>query len=243
MQDQTVVVTGANRGLGHALVKTFVDEGAQVYGVVRDQAHVEPLQQELGETRFQALTADVADPHAVTDVVNQIVTASGGIDVLFNNAAVYPRINFLEQSSEDWLQGLMINLGGVANCCKAVLPHMISAGHGKIYNVGSWADLHPIADSSLYSTTKGGLHALTKSIAVDIADLNLPIEVHEWLPGVLNTRMSEFAGIDPMLSASWAVQIVRSEASSRNVIFERDREWSPPRGLRQKLKERLLFWR
>ena len=123
-------------------------------------------------------------------------------------------------------------------------PLMINAGFGRIYNVGSWADIAPLKNSAAYSCSKGGVHALTKAVATDIADLNLDIEVHEWLPGHLKTQMSEYTGIDPSISAGWAVMIANQpQASGKNRIFVHDHEWIPPKRLKNRIKEKLLFWK
>jgi NAD(P)-dependent dehydrogenase (short-subunit alcohol dehydrogenase family) len=110
--------------------------------------------------------------------------------------------------------------------------------------VGSWADVAPIESSAAYSASKGALHALTRAIAADIGPLGLDIEVHEWIPGHLNTRMSEFTGMDPAVSAAWGLALAREvRADHRSRIYENDREWLPPKPLKQRLKERVLFWR
>jgi NAD(P)-dependent dehydrogenase (short-subunit alcohol dehydrogenase family) len=110
--------------------------------------------------------------------------------------------------------------------------------------VGSWADIAPITASAAYSSSKGALHALTKAAAIDIADLGLDIEVHEWIPGHLNTRMSEFTGMDPAISAAWGLALAKGiRPDHRSRIFENDREWLPPKPLKQRLKDRILFWR
>ena len=100
---------------------------------------------------------DVTDAAAVQQAMQKIVNDSGCIDILINNAAVYPKVNFLKETADEWLTAININLGGVANCCKAVLPHMIQAGTGRIFNVGSFADRGPIPESSAYATSKGCL--------------------------------------------------------------------------------------
>jgi short-subunit dehydrogenase len=121
---------------------------------------------------------------------------------------------------------------------------MIENDFGRIFNVGSWADREPIADSAAYSATKGALHALTKAIAVDVARHDVDVEIHEWLPGRLNTQMSDFSGKDPAVAAQWAVQIAsRPHASKKNCIYEHDAEWQPPRSLKQRLLSRILFWK
>jgi NAD(P)-dependent dehydrogenase (short-subunit alcohol dehydrogenase family) len=101
-------------------------------------------------------------------VVNETKSRFGRIDILFNNAAIYPKVSFLEESAQDWARAIDVNVNGVANCCKAVLPLMIAAGTGRIYNIGSFADLNPIENSAAYSASKGAVRALTKAIARDL---------------------------------------------------------------------------
>jgi short-subunit dehydrogenase len=128
--------------------------------------------------------------------------------------------------------------------CKAVLPIMIQQNFGRIYNVGSWAHMGPIEDSAAYSTTKGGVHVLTKAIAKDIARLGRNIQVHEWIPGHMKTQMSGFTGIDPALAAGWGLAIAtRQQASGISCIFENDHEWQPPKSLARRLKDKLRFRR
>ena len=130
---------------------------------------------------------------------------------------------------------------------KAALPKMLEKGFGRIYNLGSFADISPIENSSAYSCSKGGLHALNKSIGKDVEALarDADIEVHEWIPGHLKTQMSEFTGIEPSISAAWGVQIARGDikAGTKCSIFENDHEWLPPKSLKHRLKDKLLFWR
>lgn len=243
MQDTVVVITGAGRGLGRELVRTFSDAGAAVYGVSRP-AGDPPPSADGGDPGHQHLTADVADFEAMRGVFDQIVDKHGRVDVLFNNAAVYPRLSFLEETPEQFAHAMAINVCGVATCCKLALAHMTRTGFGRIFNVGSWADVAPIANSAAYSASKGALHALTKAIAADVEPLGADIEVHEWIPGHLNTRMSEFTGIDPAVSAGWALALAREvRPDHRSRIYENDREWLPPKPLKQRVKEKVLFWR
>ncbi len=198
----------------------------------------------IGEGEFEVHCADVADFSQVENVVTRIIDKHRRIDVLFNNAAVYPKVNFLEESARDFAHALLINVAGVANTCKAVLPSMIENDFGRIFNIGSWADRAPIADSAVYSAAKGALHALTKAIAVDIAHYNVDVEIHEWLPGRLNTQMSGFSGMDPAIAAEWAVAIAsKPHASKKNSIYEQSWEWQPPKSLKQKLLSKILFWK
>lgn len=178
---------------------------------------------------FEYWQADVGDAKQVAATFAAIHARFGRIDVLFNNAAVYPKVSFLEQSPEDWAATIGINVNGMAFCCRAALEVMLRQGKGRIYNVGSFADLGPIPKSAAYSASKGAVHALVKGIAADLQGSGADVQVHEWIPGHMNTQMSDFTGIDPSVSARWALEIVRADNASKNgTIFDQDREWMPP---------------
>jgi NAD(P)-dependent dehydrogenase (short-subunit alcohol dehydrogenase family) len=235
---KVIVVTGINGGLGQALGHAFLAQGHRVAGIGRQASAV--LQPGAASDRFAYAVADLSDALQVAQAFADVERRFGRIDVLFNAAAVYPRASFLDESAAEWAAALAANVNGVAFCCKAALPAMRRQGWGRIYNVGSWADRAPIAQAAAYSASKGALHALTKAIAADLAAQPGDVQVHEWIPGHLKTRMSGFTGIDPAVSAGWAVAMVQKDAASKNgAIFENDREWQPPLGLKQKLLRRL----
>ncbi len=193
---------------------------------------------------FQYYRLDVSDFKEVEQIVSKIIDQHGRIDYLYNNAAVYPKVNFLEETAEEFTEALTINVCGISNLCKTVLPHMISRKFGRIFNIGSWAHRGPIENSAVYSCSKGAVHSLTKAIAKDIEQLDLDIEVHEWIPGHLNSIMSDFTGIDPAIAAQWGVSIAKlGVRSSKNCIFQNDYEWTPPKSLKQKIKSKLFFWK
>lgn len=241
LANKVVVITGVGGGLGRALTRAFIDQGSCVVGIGHRQESLDKVVAGFSAERYSSYLADVAQFDAIRDVMEAIVADQGRIDLLFNNAAVYPKQNFLEESAEEWSRTIAVNINGIANCCKAVLPSMVKQGYGRIYNVGSFADIAPIADSAAYSASKGAVRSLTKAIAADIRHLDIDIEVHEWIPGHLRTRMSEFTGIDPSVAAGWAVQLASApRARTRNCIYENDREWIPPKGLKQRIKEKLL---
>ena len=244
LADKVVMITGVGSGLGRALARAFVEHGCTVVGIARRADSLRETEALVASDRFSGHVADVANYAEVEAVVAHCIATHGRIDVLFNNAAVYPKVNFLEERPDMWCRAIDVNVNGVANCCKAVLPLMIAAGTGRIYNVGSFADLNPIENSAAYSASKGAVRALTKAIARDLQHIDADIEVHEWIPGHLNTQMSGFTGSDPSIAAGWAVQLASMPRTrTRNCIFENDREWRPPKGFRQRVKEKLVFWR
>jgi NAD(P)-dependent dehydrogenase (short-subunit alcohol dehydrogenase family) len=244
IRDKVILVTGAGSGLGRALAAGFVTSGAVVVGIGRHEASLSETSDAIRNSRFSVSTADVSDFNAVTRVVQQAIGQYGKIDVLFNCAAVYPKTSFLEQEAKDWMETLAINVGGVANCCRAVLPHMIRQKSGRILNVGSFADRAPIPCSSAYAASKGALHALTKAMAADLDDSCPEIVFVEWIPGHINTRMSDYTGLDPSVCVDWAINtIVAPRGRSNAMVFVQDRELAPAPSRLSRIKSRLMFWR
>lgn len=241
LANKVVVITGVGSGLGRALARAFVQQGCLVAGIARENKSLRETAEQIGSERFSGYIADVALYEEVSAAVAAVTRQHGRIDLLFNNAAIYPKINFLEESPAAWSRAIAVNINGVANCCKAVLPGMVAARYGRIYNIGSFADIAPIANSAAYSASKGAVRSLTKAIAADIQHTEADIEVHEWIPGHLKTRMSDFTGLEPAVAAAWAVQLASvPHARTPNCIFENDREWLPPRGLKQRIRDKLL---
>lgn len=241
-----VIVTGAGSGLGRALSLAFCDQGANVVGVGRSLESLKETHSVIGSGQqhlFSFYPADVSQWAEIENIIVKVKEGLGQIDFLFNNAAVYSKVSFLDETAEDFEKAISINITGMANMCKAVLPTMLAQKAGRIFNLGSWADLSPIADSAAYSASKGAVHALTKAIAVDIAHFNTDVQVHEWIPGHLNTQMSDYTGIDPALSASWGVMLAERYNEKKNCLFDRDQEWLPPKSLKQRIKSKLLFWK
>lgn len=242
LEGKVVVVTGAGSGLGRALCQAFYAQGCFVVGIGRTSKSLEETGNSLGADRYSSEIADVANFEQVQQAIANIIDRHSRIDYLFNNAAVYHKVGFLEETPEQWAQSIAINVNGPANCCKAVLPLMLKNGFGRIFNVGSFADFAPIPESAAYSCSKGALHALSKGIVADLASHDADIEIHEWTPGHLNTQMSDYTGIDPAISAGWAVELAQRPASPRKaLLFENDHEVLPPRGLKQRILDKILF--
>lgn len=235
---KVVLITGAGSGLGRALAAGLARQGAVVAGIGRRAG---PLQETaaIAGPSFSLHVADVADAAALASAVEEILRRHGRIDVLVNNAAVYPKESFLEQPAADWMAAIAVNLGGVANGCRAVLPSMMRRGAGCIINVGSFADKAPIARSSAYAASKGAVRALTKAIAADLGSAHPGIAIYEWIPGHLNTRMSEFTGMDPAECVDWAVRLIEMPPQPGARIFEGAEEHLPPRSLRSRVLAKL----
>lgn len=240
-QRGVVIVTGAGSGLGRSLSSKFAKSGFRVYGFGRNEATLAETEYIIGSELFSYRCVDVSDFSTVKRACDLIVSDCGRIDYLFNNAAVYPKINFLDETAEQWSAAIDTNINGPANCCKAVLPIMIRARFGRIYNLGSFANLGPIRNSAAYSCSKGAIHALGLAIQADIADLDVDVEVHEWVPGHLSTQMSDFTGIDPAISAEWGLAIATMPKFGKSQLFVNDRLRLPHKGIKRRVMDLLTL--
>lgn len=196
LTDKVVVITGAGSGVGRGLAAGFCRDGARVVGFGRTRADLDETAARFGLRRMQVVVGDVASGEDVERLFGEVEAEHGRVDVLVNNAAVYPRVSFLESSMDDFERDLKINVMGVARTCRRALPGMIARGHGRVINVGSFAFKAPIPRSALYSASKGAVDALTRAIAADVAHPD--VLVNQLMPGIYRTRMTPDQGDDPM---------------------------------------------
>jgi NAD(P)-dependent dehydrogenase (short-subunit alcohol dehydrogenase family) len=194
--DKTVVVTGAGSGIGRALAKGFAADGANVVGMGRSAATLEETARAC-QSRMKFVVGDVGRQADVDRLFSEVQRRFGSVDILVNNAALYPKDLFLAPSFERWIQTIETNVIGMALCCRAALPVMLERGFGRILNVGSFAWKGPIPTASAYSVSKAAVHALTSALAVEIDRARYPdVLVNEFLPGIVQTAMSD-SGIAP----------------------------------------------
>ena len=159
-----------------------------------------------------------------------------------NNAAVYPRLDFLDETPASFMSSVAINLGGMVACSHAVLGQMVDKGYGRILNVSTYADLAPIPASSAYSVSKGAARILTRALVADICDRFPDIVINDWMPGMLATEMGVAEGLDPAVSARWGVSLgLWHDQSLTGTVWERDTEQLPARSLKDRVKDLLLM--
>jgi 3-oxoacyl-[acyl-carrier protein] reductase len=169
-----VLITGGSRGIGRAVAREFAAAGATVVAQYRqDRRAAEEVIGSLGTGRHLALPADVADPGQVQGLVQSVVDQLGRIDVLVNNAGVYPPDPVLATDyatwQETWRHTVETNLIGPANLVHCVAPHMIAAGGGRIVNVTSRAAFSGDQEHLAYAASKAGLNSLSQSLAQALA--------------------------------------------------------------------------
>lgn len=193
MPRKTVLVTGASRGIGKAVAIKFAKKG---YNVVISCVHrAEQLEQTRREIEsFQApclaYLGDMGDLKSCETLFSQIRSRFGGVDVLVNNAGISYIGLLQDMSSEDWDRMLHVNLTSVFNCCKLAIPYMVRQKQGKIVNVSSVWGVVGASCETAYSATKGGINALTKALAKELAPSN--IQVNAVACGAIDTEMNHF---------------------------------------------------
>ncbi|CAG9179866.1 glucose 1-dehydrogenase [Cupriavidus pinatubonensis] len=196
LDNKVVVVTGAAGGIGTAICRRFVDAGARVVAVDKDEDALQRLAEALRPLNAQLalLPLDITNHERVVSRIGSIAESLGGIDALVNNAGWDLPVQFLESSPEFWNKVIAINLVGPLNLHHAVLPHMISRGGGMVVNIASDAGRVGSSGEAVYSACKGGIIAFTKTIARECANHN--IRVNTVCPGPTDTALLQLFGGD-----------------------------------------------
>jgi NAD(P)-dependent dehydrogenase (short-subunit alcohol dehydrogenase family) len=239
---QTVAITGAGAGIGRALTIGFVDRGAHVIAIGRGAPGLqETVRLCTGPGSCESHLLDVTDAAGLERTFGTAIAARGGIELLVNNAAVYPRETLQQLTIASWTEGVATNLNGVAFGCRAAIRTFPPQREAVILNVSSFAHLAPEPASTLYCATKAAVAAFTRALAVELAAANSRLIVNEWIPGRYRTRMGVADGDDPArafdrLLSSWQA----SKGGPGGRTFFMEREVVPPRSLRSRLKSWLL---
>ena len=190
-ENQVAVVTGAGRGIGHAIAVRLAREGARVASVSRTEANARKTADEINTTRADAAKAypvDVADPGVVRKAAAQILEDFGRVDILVNNAGVTRDGLSMRMSLDDWDTVLNTNLKGAFTFSQAVMRPMIKQRSGRIINISSIAGLTGNAGQANYAASKAGLIGLTKTLARELASRG--ITVNAVAPGLIETDMT-----------------------------------------------------
>ena len=168
---QTIVITGASSGIGAATAHKFLDAGWNVALLARRLNKLEEIC--ARNKNAISIVCDVTDEEAVIDAFSQAAKRFGYIDVLFNNAGIFPPgSRFDEITLEAWKSSVDVNLTGMFISAREAFRHMKEKG-GRIINNGSISAMTPRANSAAYTSTKHAVTGLTKCIALDGRDLNI----------------------------------------------------------------------
>jgi NADP-dependent 3-hydroxy acid dehydrogenase YdfG len=193
LQGKTALVTGGGSGIGLAVARGLLDEGARVAIAGRNENRLREAVQSLNAgDRLISQSADVANSEQVKAIVQRVVERFGPIDILVNNAGVNVKERGIRQlTPESWRMQVQANLDGAFFCVHAVLPKMLERRDGIIVNVVSVAGLRAsMLGGAAYSAAKFGMHALGLCLAEEVRESN--VRVSNVYPGEVDTPILEF---------------------------------------------------
>jgi 3-oxoacyl-[acyl-carrier protein] reductase len=216
LKGQTVLITGASRGIGEAAARAFAREGAKLALLARTGEAVARLAAELRGGAL-GLPCDVADPEQVRRAIERALESFGHVDVLVNNAGIFSDATMLETDLETWSHTLATNATGAFLVTKAVLPSMIERRSGRIINVVSSAGLKGYAAQVAYCASKHAMLGMMRALALEVKPHN--IHVYNLCPGGvrsdfikgtrLGARLEGQVMIEPADVAEFCVQLAR----------------------------------
>ncbi|WP_264214064.1 SDR family NAD(P)-dependent oxidoreductase [Leisingera thetidis] len=175
-QGKVALVTGGRSGIGQAIARRLRDEGARVFTAQRGP-----------DAEFEGLPADFTDPDSPAEVVAEVISRAGGIDVLVNNAGMMQEVRVEDMSLADWQRTLTVNLTAPFLMIQAALPHLRRT-KGSIVNTGSIEGLGSNPGHAAYCAAKAGLHGLTRAVAVDHGPEG--IRCNAVAPGWIDTELN-----------------------------------------------------
>ncbi len=206
LEGKTAIITGATRGIGHAIALRFAKEGCNVAfcGRTRGSA-MESVEAELKALGVKAkgYAANVADYPSAQDFVKEVLTDFGKVDILVNNAGITDDAAMKRMSEEQFKRVVDTNLGSVFCMTKAIQPSMWRQGYGSIVNIGSVVGVAGNYNQANYAASKAGIIGFSKSCAKEFAARNIRVNVV--CPGFIETEMT--AEVPKELMDTWCSRI------------------------------------
>jgi 3-oxoacyl-[acyl-carrier protein] reductase len=202
LSSRVALVTGSTRGIGRAIAETLAECGAKVAVVGRDKGRADAVAAEIGRGA-EGFAADVSDPGSVTKLVSDVETTFGSLDILVNNAGLTRDNLLMRIKDDDWNTVIDTNLRAAFVSIRAASRGMMKRRWGRIINIASVVGITGNKGQANYAASKGGLIALTKSVAKELGSRNILTNVVA--PGFIETDMT--AAMTPEARASMAAQI------------------------------------
>jgi 3-oxoacyl-[acyl-carrier protein] reductase len=188
IEGRVALVTGASSGIGKAIVEKFVENGAYVLGIARNEERLKKLKEKFGDS-FDYSVADVSDYSRAKEIVDDLFKKKGKIDVLVNNAGIARDTLVLRMDEQKWDEVINVNLKGAFNYSRHVAQYMSRQKSGVIINISSIVGIYGNAGQVNYAASKAGIIGLTKSLAKELGKRG--IRVVAVAPGLIETPMTE----------------------------------------------------
>ena len=183
LQNKVALISGAGRGIGEAIALQFMAQGCQVIAIEKDAPSAAALQTKLTGHWVEVL--DVTDKEGLLALVERVMARYGRIDILVNNAVAYTERPVHKCTDDEWESTIDSALSAVFRACRAVLPGMMQAHSGSIVNLASINQIVANPNLAAYTAAKGGIHALTKQMAVEYGPFG--IRCNAISPGLIMT--------------------------------------------------------
>lgn len=220
--DKVVIITGAARGLGQEYARQFARRGAAVaVSDLRDCGDtLGIIEQE--NARGLATRTDVTDPNSTVEMAAAVLEAFGRIDVLVNNAALYGSLHFVpfdKLDEAEWDAAMNVNVKGIWQCCKAVVPTMKAQQSGSIVNISSLAATYGMPNGLHYTTSKAAVIGATRGLARELGRSN--IRVNAVAPNVVNTEATGEVfqdKKDKIVEVTLSQQAIRRPLETRDIV-------------------------
>jgi len=208
LKDRVAIVTGGGKGIGEEICLGLSREGAKIVIAEIDIENSEEVIKKIQNNGSEAIVikTDVSDENSINNMVEEAIKHFGKIDILINNAGIRHIKKLLDHTKKDWDEMIAVNLTGPYLSCKAVIPHMIKQGKGKIVNFGSIASFMGRPDRVGYVAAKSGVLGLTRALAVDLTRKN--INVNTICPGLISTPFNKKFAEDPTHGEAWGKETI-----------------------------------
>ncbi|MDH3257301.1 MAG: SDR family oxidoreductase [Nitrospinota bacterium] len=200
LKEKTAIITGGGTGIGLACARLFAQEGARVAIFGRRQDRLDQAQKEIGDAAL-AVQGDITKEKDTARLVETTVKQLGQVDILINNAGIFGGGPIHETDDAVWDQTFNINMRGVFQLTRKVLPQMIAQGSGSIIHISSILGMIAVPQTAAYNASKGALNQFSKSIAVEYGAQG--IRSNSLCPGMIETEMTEELRNDKALMAEW----------------------------------------
>ena len=206
LKDKVAIVTGGAAGIGKGIVELFAEQGARLFVIDSNRSGVESACEEVKTAGGIArpFAGDVRRQEDMAAVVDAAMKEFGRIDILINNAGIYPRLRFLDMTEAEWDRILDVNLKGVYHGTRLVVPHMTAQGSGKIVNISSVTFFAGIANLTHYVSAKGAVIGFTRALSREMGPFN--VHVNCISPGAVEVESEKAVATPEQVAATVALQ-------------------------------------